>query len=62
MLLLNGPKSQKTIKGGERVTILEDFAVLKNHYVVKILMYLLKLFGNVEPAEKFQNYDFFRIL
>ena len=53
---MNGLEA-KIKRGGERDGISEDFGVLKVQFVTKILMYLHRLFGNVEPDVKFHVYD-----
>ena len=56
ILLLNGLEA-KIKRGGERDGISEDFGVPEVQFVTKILMFLHRLFGNVEPDVKFHVYD-----
>ena len=57
--LLSGLET-KIIRGGGRDGISEDFEVQKVQFVIKILMYLHRLFGNVELDDKFRVfYDSF---
>ena len=56
--LLSGLET-KIIRGGGRDGISEDFEVQEVQFVIKILMYLHRLFGNVELDDKFRVYNSF---
>ena len=54
--LLSGLET-KIKRGGGRDGTSEDFEIQKVQFVIKILMYLHRLFGSVELDDKFHVYN-----